>query len=82
MTSPAPSATSIQDGSDQEPDPRTRRLHHYLLGLEHHCAAWHAVQRQLGLSATQASLLVAMPVLVGSLGRVPVEPSPTAMAVV
>ena len=72
MTSTAPSATTIQTG-------QTKNLLLALLGFTITFWAWNIIaplgarySAELGLSATQASLLVAMPVLVGSLGRVPV----------
>ena len=72
MTSTAPSATTIQTG-------QTKNLLLALLGFTITFWAWNIIaplgarySAELGLSAAQASLLVAMPVLVGSLGRVPV----------
>ena len=72
MTSTAPSATTIQTG-------QTKNLLLALLGFTITFWAWNIIaplgarySAELGLSATQASLLVAMPVLVCSLGRVPV----------
>jgi NNP family nitrate/nitrite transporter-like MFS transporter len=72
VTSTAPSATTIQTG-------QTKNLLLALLGFTITFWAWNIIaplgarySAELGLSATQASLLVAMPVLVGSLGRVPV----------
>jgi len=72
VTSTAPSATTIQTG-------QTQNLLLALLGFTITFWAWNIIaplgarySAELGLSATQASLLVAMPVLVGSLGRVPV----------
>ncbi len=61
------------DRSEQEPDLG-------LIGFAITFWAWNIIaplgtrySAELGLSATQTSLLVAMPVLVGSLGCVPVE---------
>jgi MFS transporter, NNP family, nitrate/nitrite transporter len=72
VTSPAPSATTLQTGQN-------KNLILALLGFTITFWAWNIVaplgtrySSELGLSATQTSLLVAMPVLVGSLGRVPV----------
>ena len=72
MTSTAASDTSIQTG-------QTKNLLLALLGFTITFWAWNIVaplgtrySSELDLSATQTSLLVAMPVLVGSLGRVPV----------
>ena len=72
MTSTAPSATTIQTG-------QTKNLLLALLGFTITFWAWNIIgplgvryTAELGLSPSQASLLVAMPVLVGSLGRVPV----------
>jgi MFS transporter, NNP family, nitrate/nitrite transporter len=72
VTSTAPSATTLQTG-------QTKNLLLALLGFTITFWAWNIIaplgarySAELGLSATQASLLVAMPVLVGSLGRVPV----------
>ena len=72
MTSPAASDTTLQTG-------QTKNLVLALLGFTITFWAWNIIaplgvrySAELGLSATQASLLVAMPVLVGSLGRVPV----------
>ena len=78
---PAASDTTIQTG-------QTKNLILALLGFTITFWAWNIIaplgvrySAELGLSPSQASLLVAMPVLVGSLGRVPVGASPTAMAV-
>jgi NNP family nitrate/nitrite transporter-like MFS transporter len=72
MTSTAASDTTLQTG-------QTKNLVLALLGFTMTFWAWNIIaplgtrySSELGLSATQASLLVAMPVLVGSLGRVPV----------
>ena len=72
MTSTAPSATTLQTG-------QTKNLLLALLGFTITFWAWNIIaplgvrySGELGLSSTQASFLVAMPVLVGSLGRVPV----------
>ena len=72
MTSTAPSATTLQTG-------QTKNLLWALLGFTITFWAWNIIaplgvrySGELGLSSTQASFLVAMPVLVGSLGRVPV----------
>jgi MFS transporter, NNP family, nitrate/nitrite transporter len=72
VTSPAPSATTLQTG-------QTKNLILALLGFTITFWAWNEIaplgvrySSELGLSPSQASLLVAMPVLVGSLGRVPV----------
>jgi NNP family nitrate/nitrite transporter-like MFS transporter len=72
MSSTAPSATTIQTG-------QTKNLILALIGFAITFWAWNIIaplgtrySSELGLSATQTSLLVAMPVLVGSLGRVPV----------
>jgi MFS transporter, NNP family, nitrate/nitrite transporter len=72
VTSTAPSATTLQTG-------QTKNLILALIGFTITFWAWNLVaplgtrySSELGLSATQTSLLVAMPVLVGSLGRVPV----------
>ena len=72
MTSTAPSATTLQTG-------QTKNLVLALLGFTITFWAWNIIaplgvrySGELGLSPTQASFLVAMPVLVGSLGRVPV----------
>jgi MFS transporter, NNP family, nitrate/nitrite transporter len=72
VTSTAPSATTLQTG-------QTKNLLLALLGFTITFWAWNIIaplgarySAELGLSAAQASLLVAMPVLVGSLGRVPV----------
>jgi MFS transporter, NNP family, nitrate/nitrite transporter len=72
VTSTAPSATTLQTG-------QTKNLVLALLGFTITFWAWNIIaplgvrySGELGLSSTQASFLVAMPVLVGSLGRVPV----------
>jgi NNP family nitrate/nitrite transporter-like MFS transporter len=72
VTSTAASDTSIQTG-------QTKNLLLALLGFTITFWAWNIVaplgtrySSELDLSATQTSLLVAMPILVGSLGRVPV----------
>jgi NNP family nitrate/nitrite transporter-like MFS transporter len=72
VTSTAPSATTLQTG-------QTKNLLLALLGFTITFWAWNIIaplgvrySGELGLSSTQASFLVAMPVLVGSLGRVPV----------
>ena len=72
MTSTAASDTSIQTG-------QTKNLLLALLGFTITFWAWNIIaplgvrySGELGLSPTQTSFLVAMPVLVGSLGRVPV----------
>ena len=72
MTSTAPSATTLQTG-------QTKNLILALIGFAITFWAWNIIaplgtrySAELELSATQTSLLVAMPVLVGSLGRVPV----------
>lgn len=72
MASTAPSATTLQTG-------QTKNLVLALLGFTITFWAWNMIaplgvrySGELGLSPTQASFLVAMPVLVGSLGRVPV----------
>jgi MFS transporter, NNP family, nitrate/nitrite transporter len=72
VTSTAASDTSIQTG-------QTKNLLLALLGFTITFWAWNIVaplgtrySSELDLSATQTSLLVAMPVLVGSLGRIPV----------
>jgi MFS transporter, NNP family, nitrate/nitrite transporter len=72
VTSTAASDTSIQTG-------QTKNLLLALLGFTITFWAWNIIaplgtrySSELDLSATQTSLLVAMPVLVGSLGRVPV----------
>ncbi len=72
MTSTAASDTTLQAG-------QTKNLLLALLGFAITFWAWNIIaplgvrySGELGLSATQASFLVAMPVLVGSLGRVPV----------
>jgi MFS transporter, NNP family, nitrate/nitrite transporter len=72
VTSQAPSATTLQTGQN-------KNLILALLGFTITFWAWNIIaplgtrySSELGLSATQTSLLVAMPVLVGSVGRVPV----------
>jgi MFS transporter, NNP family, nitrate/nitrite transporter len=72
VTSAAPTATKLQTG-------QTKNLILALIGFAITFWAWNIIaplgtrySSELGLSATQTSLLVAMPVLVGSLGRVPV----------
>jgi MFS transporter, NNP family, nitrate/nitrite transporter len=72
VTSPGPSATMLQTG-------QTKNLLLALLGFTITFWAWNIVgplgvrySSELGLNSTQTSFLVAMPVLVGSLGRVPV----------
>jgi MFS transporter, NNP family, nitrate/nitrite transporter len=72
VTSTAASDTTLQTG-------QTKNLLLALLGFTITFWAWNIVaplgtrySAELDLSATQTSLLVAMPVLVGSLGRVPV----------
>jgi NNP family nitrate/nitrite transporter-like MFS transporter len=72
VTSTAPTATNLQTG-------QTKNLILALIGFAMTFWAWNIIaplgtrySSELGLSATQTSLLVAMPVLVGSLGRVPV----------
>jgi NNP family nitrate/nitrite transporter-like MFS transporter len=72
VTSTAPSATTLETG-------QTKNLILALIGFTITFWAWNIIaplgtrySSELGLSATQTSLLVAMPVLVGSLGRVPV----------
>ena len=72
MTSTAASDTTLQTG-------QTKNLVLALLGFTITFWAWNIIaplgvrySAELGLSPSQASLLVAMPVLVGSLGRVPV----------
>ena len=72
MTSTAASDTTLQTG-------QTKNLLLALLGFTITFWAWNIIaplgvrySGELGLSSTQASFLVAMPVLVGSLGRVPV----------
>jgi NNP family nitrate/nitrite transporter-like MFS transporter len=72
VTSTAASATTLQTG-------QTKNLVLALLGFTITFWAWNIIaplgvrySAELGLSPTEASLLVAMPVLVGSLGRVPV----------
>ena len=65
----APSSTC--ERADQEPRPRHARLRDQLLGLEHDRAARGALHRSSWAStASQKALLVATPVLVGSLGRI------------
>lgn len=72
VTSTAASDTTLQTG-------QTKNLLLALLGFTITFWAWNIIaplgtrySAELGLSATKTSLLVAMPVLVGSLGRVPV----------
>ena len=72
MTSTAASDTTLQTG-------QTKNLVLALLGFTITFWAWNIIaplgvrySAELGLNPSQASLLVAMPVLVGSLGRVPV----------
>ena len=72
MTSTAASDTTLRTG-------QTKNLILALIGFAITFWAWNIIAplgtrygAELGLSATQTSLLVAMPVLVGSLGRVPV----------
>ena len=72
MTSTAASDTTIQMG-------QIKNLILALLGFTITFWAWNIIaplgvqySSELGLSSTQSSFLVAMPVLVGSLGRVPV----------
>ena len=72
MTSTATSATTLQTG-------QSKNLVLALLGFTITFWAWNIIaplgvrySGELGLSPTQTSFLVAMPVLVGSLGRVPV----------
>jgi len=72
VTSTAPSATTLQTG-------QSKNLVLALLGFTITFWAWNIIaplgvrySGELGLSPTQTSFLVAMPVLVGSLGRVPV----------
>ena len=72
MTSPAASETTLQTG-------QTKNLVLALLGFAITFWAWNIIaplgvrySSELSLNATQQSFLVAMPVLVGSLGRVPV----------
>ena len=72
MTSTAASDTSLQTG-------QTKNLLLALIGFTINFWAWNIIgplgvrySAELGLSPSQNSLLVAMPVLVGSLGRVPV----------
>ena len=72
MTSTAASDTTLRTG-------QTKNLILALIGFAITFWAWNIIaplgtrySAELGLSATQTSLLVAMPVLVGSLGRVPV----------
>ena len=72
MTSTAESATTLKIG-------QTKNLILALIGFAITFWAWNIVgplgaryTAELGLNATQTSFLVAMPVLVGSLGRVPV----------
>ena len=72
MTSTATSATTLKTG-------QSKNLVLALLGFTITFWAWNIIaplgvrySGELGLSPTQTSFLVAMPVLVGSLGRVPV----------
>ena len=72
MTTPALRATTLKAG-------QTKNLVLAVLGFTITFWAWNIIaplgvrySAELGLSPSQASLLVAMPVLVGSLGRVPV----------
>jgi NNP family nitrate/nitrite transporter-like MFS transporter len=72
VTGTAPSATTLQTG-------QSKNLVLALLGFTITFWAWNIIaplgvrySGELGLSPTQTSFLVAMPVLVGSLGRVPV----------
>ena len=72
MTSTAESPTTLQAG-------QTKNLILALVGFATTFWAWNIIgplgaryTAELGLSPSQTSLLVAMPVLVGSLGRVPV----------
>jgi MFS transporter, NNP family, nitrate/nitrite transporter len=72
LTSTAPSGTTLQTG-------QSKNLVLALLGFTITFWAWNIIaplgvrySGELGLSPTQTSFLVAMPVLVGSLGRVPV----------
>jgi MFS transporter, NNP family, nitrate/nitrite transporter len=72
VTSATDSATTLRTG-------QTKNLVLALIGFTITFWAWNIVaplavrySAELGLSSTQTSLLVAMPVLVGSLGRVPV----------
>jgi NNP family nitrate/nitrite transporter-like MFS transporter len=72
VTSTAPSEATLKTG-------QTKNLILALIGFTITFWAWNIIaplgtrySAELGLSATQTSLLVAMPVLVGSLGRVPV----------
>jgi len=72
VTSTAPSEATLKTG-------QTKNLILALLGFTITFWAWNEIaplgvrySSELGLSPSQASLLVAMPVLVGSLGRVPV----------
>jgi MFS transporter, NNP family, nitrate/nitrite transporter len=81
VTSTAASDTTIQTG-------QTKNLVLALLGFTITFWARNIIaplgtrySAELGLSATQTSLLVAMPVLVGSVGRVPVGALTTATAV-
>ena len=73
MTTAAPGAPTIEKSA------QTRNLLLALLAFAITFWAWNLIgplgvrySTELGLSATQKSLLVAMPVLVGSLGRIPV----------
>jgi MFS transporter, NNP family, nitrate/nitrite transporter len=72
VTSTAPSATTLQTG-------QSKNLVLALLGFTITFWAWNIIaplgvrySGELGLSPMQTSFLFAMPVLVGSLGRVPV----------
>jgi MFS transporter, NNP family, nitrate/nitrite transporter len=72
VTSATDSATTLRTG-------QTKNLVLALIGFTITFWAWNIIaplavrySAELGLSSTQTSLLVAMPVLVGSLGRVPV----------
>ena len=73
MTTATPSTPTIEKSA------QTRNLLLALLAFAITFWAWNLIgplgvrySTELGLSATQKSLLVAMPVLVGSLGRIPV----------
>jgi len=73
MTTATPSTPTIEKSA------QTRNLLLALLAFTITFWAWNLIgplgvrySTELGLSATQKSLLVAMPVLVGSLGRIPV----------
>lgn len=72
MTSTAPSATTLETG-------QTKNLILALIGFTITFWAWNIIaplgvrySSELGLNSTQQSFLVAMPILVGSLGRIPV----------